>query len=239
MLNLVIYKIIFLRIGKILLKKDENKKAEIQFKNLPLLLTDMEKKEWIVDSFPFEYNGINTIVILRRYIENQKKPNKYAKAEIEFIDENNIEHMICGYVDLYEVYFNNAIEFYNFFKINRGNDNPRELFLNFSGYFSKFIPIEKVIIKENNTEKEILAKRTERNDNGIFCYDVRRNGQRKDGSLKQRSIENSNKAELLRPFLYKRFKDDINLSFYFSPKPKDELNDKEIMKNVAKRKRNI
>jgi len=27
------------------LKKDENKKAEIQFKNLPLLLTDMEKKE--------------------------------------------------------------------------------------------------------------------------------------------------------------------------------------------------
>jgi len=180
-------------------------------------------------------NGINTIVILRRYIENQKKPNKYAKAEIEFIDENNIEHMICGYVDLYEVYFNNAIEFYNFFKINRGNDNPRELFLNFSEYFSKFIPIEKVIIKENNTEKEILAKRTDKKDNRIYCFDVQRNGSKKDGSLKQRRPENSNKAELLRPFLYQEYKDDINLSFCFSSNPEDELNDKEIMKNFANR----
>lgn len=235
MLNLITYKIIFLRIGEILLEKDKNKKTEIRFKNLPLLLTDMEKKGWIIDSFPFEYNGVNTIVILRRYIENQKKPNKYAKAEIEFIDENNIEHMICGYVDLYEVYFNNAIEFYNFFKINRSNDNPRELFLNFSESFSKIIPIEKVIIKENNNEKEILAKRTERNDNRIYCYDVQRKGSRKDGSLKQRSIENSNKAELLRPFLYQKYKGDINLSFYFSPNPEDELSDEEILRKIASR----
>ena len=143
--------------------------------------------------------------------------------------------MICGYVDLYEVYFNNAIEFYNFFKINRGNDNPRELFLNFSEYFSKFIPIEKVIIKENNTEKEILAKRTDKKDNRIYCFDVQRNGSKKDGSLKQRRPKNSNKAELLRPFLYQEYKDDINLSFCFSSNPEDELNDKEIMKNFANR----
>ena len=55
------------------MEKDENKKTEIRFKNLLLLLIDMEKKEWIIDSFPFKYNGVNTIVILRRYIEGQKK----------------------------------------------------------------------------------------------------------------------------------------------------------------------
>ena len=217
------------------MKKDENKKTEIRFKRLLLLLEDMEKKKWIIDSFPFKYNGMDTIVILRRYREDQKKPNKYAKAEIEFINENNIEHMICGYVDLYEVYFNNAIEFYNFFKIEGGNDNPRELFLHFSEYFSNFIPMEKIIKKESNIEKEILAKRSEKTDSGIYCFDIRRNGSKKDGNLKCRSIENSNKAELLRPVLYEKYKDDINLSFYFSPNPEDELNDEEIVKNVSKR----
>lgn len=209
--------------------------GDIRFKKLPLLLNDMEKKKWIIDSFPFEYNGVNTIVILRRYTESKKKPNKYAKAEIEFIDENNIEHMICGYIDLYEVHFNNAIEFYNFFRIERDNNNPRELFLNFSEYFSEFIPKEKIIIKENNTEKEILAKRIDKNDNGIYCFDVRRNGQKKDGSLKKRKPKNSNKAELLRPFLYQKYKGDINLSFYFSPNPEDELSDEEILRKIASR----
>lgn len=221
------------------MEKDENKKIEIRFKNLLLLLIDMEKKEWIIDSFPFKYNGVNTIVILRRYIEGQKKPKKHAKAEIEFIDENNIEHMVCGYVDLYEVHFNNAIEFYNFFEIKRGSNNPRELFLNFSEYFSDFIPKEKVIIKENNIEKEILVKHTDKNHNGIYCYNVKRNGRKKDGSLKQRSPENSNKAELLRPSLYQKYKGDINLSFYFSPNPEDELNDEEIIENYAKRNEDI
>ena len=209
--------------------------GDIRFKKLPLLLNDMEKKKWIIDSFPFEYNGVNTIVILRRYTESKKKPNKYAKAEIEFIDENNIEHMICGYIDLYEVYFDNAIKFYNFFRIEGDNNSPWELFLNFSEYFSEFIPKEKIIIKENNTEKEILAKRIDKNDNGIYCFDVRRNGPKKDGSLKKRKPKNSNKAELLRPFLYQKYKGDINLSFYFSPNPEDELSDEEILRKIASR----
>ena len=209
--------------------------GDIRFKKLPLLLNDMEKKKWIIDSFPFEYNGVNTIVILRRYTESKKKPNKYAKAEIEFIDENNIEHMICGYIDLYEVYFDNAIKFYNFFRIEGDNNSPRELFLNFSEYFSEFIPKEKIIIKENNTEKEILAKRIDKNDNGIYCFDVRRNGPKKDGSLKKRKPKNSNKAELLRPFLYQKYKGDINLSFYFSPNHEDELSDEEILRKIDSR----
>jgi hypothetical protein fulcA4_02827 len=133
------------------------------------------------------------------------------------------------------VYFDNAIKFYNFFRIEGDNNSPRELFLNFSEYFSEFIPKEKIIIKENNTEKEILAKRIDKNDNGIYCFDVRRNGPKKDGSLKKRKPKNSNKAELLRPFLYQKYKGDINLSFYFSPNPEDELSDEEILRKIASR----
>lgn len=33
-------------------------KKEIRFKNLPLLLKDMEIKKWVIDSFFFPYNSL-------------------------------------------------------------------------------------------------------------------------------------------------------------------------------------
>ena len=39
-----------------------NKKAEIRFNKLPLLLKDMEKKEWMIDSFFFKYKSDSLII---------------------------------------------------------------------------------------------------------------------------------------------------------------------------------
>ena len=62
-------------------------KKEIRFKNLPLLLKDMEIKKWVIDSFFFSYKNKNYIVILKLYRENEKRPSKYAKATVEFIKQ--------------------------------------------------------------------------------------------------------------------------------------------------------
>lgn len=51
-----------------------------------------------------------------------------------------------------------------------------------------------------------------------------------------RSIENSNKAQILRPSLYEKYADDTNLSFFFSDNPDDERNDLEIFEIIAKKK---
>ena len=51
-----------------------------------------------------------------------------------------------------------------------------------------------------------------------------------------RSVENGNKAEILRPDLYKRYFSDTNLSFFFSDDPTEERKDREIIENFAKRK---
>lgn len=40
-------------------------KKEIRFKNLPLLLKDMETKKWVIDSFFFPYKDKNYIVIYK------------------------------------------------------------------------------------------------------------------------------------------------------------------------------
>ena len=50
-----------------------------------------------------------------------------------------------------------------------------------------------------------------------------------------RSLENSNKAFTLRRTLYNKFKDDKNLSFFFSDKPADEKTDAEIIYQFSKR----
>lgn len=212
-----------------------NKKAELLFKNLPSLLRDMRLKRWVIESFPFNYKREKYIVILTLYNERESKPNKYAKAKVEFISWNNINNSIKGYIDFYNVHFESAREFCSFFGVERGNAN-RDLFKDFSRIFSGCIPRKKVLNKNCDVETKLIGSRAEQNKpNAIYCYDVRRNGTKEDGSPNKRSIENSNKAQTLRPELYKRFSDDENLSFFFSEIRDDEKNDKEIIKEFSKR----
>lgn len=211
-----------------------NKKTELLFKTLPFLLKDMEEKEWIIDSFSFRYKAKQYIVILTRYKENEKKPSQFAKAKVEFISRNNTNYSISGFIDFYNVWFNNKKDFCDYFGVEIG-DAKRDLFKDFSRIFSKFIPREKTLSK-SDVEKKLIGSRAEGNNpNAIYCYDVRRNGRNKTGSLNKRSIENSNKAETLRPHLYERFCNDTNLSFFFSDNRGDERSDLDILNMFAER----
>lgn len=128
-----------------------------------------------------------------------------------------------------------AYEFCEFFGVEKGNAN-RDLFEDFSAIFSRYIPSEKVIVKSSE-ERLLIGRRAEGNNpNAIYCFDVRRNGKKEDGTPNGRSVENSNKAEILRPDLYKRYFSDTNLSFFFSDDPTEERKDREIMESFAKRK---
>lgn len=213
------------------LKKE---KIEIRFKNLPFLLNDMEKKEWIIDSFLFKYKKEQYIVILTLYGDKERKPGKYAKAKVEFVKNNNTNHSIKGYIDFYEVRFNNVKDFCDFFGVESGNA-MRDLFKDFSQVFSDFIPKEKIISK-SDTERKLIGSRAEGNNpNAVYCYDIRRNGRKTDGSPNERSIENSNKAQSLLPELYEQFFREKNLSFYFSDKKELGKSDDELRKAIASR----
>lgn len=206
----------------------------VRFQNLPELLNDMNRLGWIIDSFPFEYNGKQTIVILTLYTLNERKPSEYAQVKLEFISQDDANHSIKAYADFYEVHFNSVREFFDFFDINRLDGNRfREIFINFSECFARVIPMQKVINKPL-LERELIGRRAEGNNpNAIYCFDVRRNGWRSDGTPNSRSIENSNKAEMLRPELYHRYRHDPNLSFFFSDNPNEERTDEEIINLVA------
>lgn len=149
-----------------------DRKIELRFKNLPLLLSDMEQKKWIIDSFPFLYKEKKYIVILTIYKENERKPSTYAKAKIEFIVAGSIKNSIKSYIDFFNVYFSSKKEFCDFFGVEWGNAN-RDLFEDFSEIFSNFIPKEKVIEK-CELERELIGSRAEGNNpNAIYLmFDV-------------------------------------------------------------------
>ena len=112
--------------------------------------------------------------------------------------------------------------------LNRGNAN-RNLFVDFSEIFSKFIPDKKYEEKQGLIQ-QLQGSRCERNNpNAIYCYDVRRNGET-DGRKNIRSKANSNKAYTLRRSLYEKYKENKNLSFFFSDKLEDVRTDEEIIK---------
>ena len=207
--------------------------AVIRFKNLPKLLSSMEEKEWVIDSFLFKYKKEDYVVILKLYNDTERKPSEYAKVKLEFIRVNNIKESIQAYADFYEVHFNSLDEFANFFNINRGNAN-RNLFVDFSEIFSKFIPDKKYEEKQGLIQRLQGSRCEGNNPNAIYCYDVRRNGET-DGRKNTRSKANSNKAYTLRRSLYEKYNEDKNLSFFFSDKLEDERTDEEIIKQVAAR----
>lgn len=207
--------------------------AEIRFKNLPKLLSSMEEKEWVIDSFLFKYKKEDYVVILKLYNDTERKPSEYAKVKLEFIRANNIKESIQAYADFYEVHFNSLDEFANFFNINRGNAN-RNLFVDFSEIFSTFIPDKKLEEKQGLIQQLQGSRCEGNNPNSIYCYDVRRNGET-DGRKNTRSKANSNKAYTLRRSLYEKYNEDKNLSFFFSDKLEDERTDEEIIKQVAAR----
>lgn len=207
----------------------------VRFGNLVALRGDMEKKGWIIDSFPFSYNGVNTIVVITLYKDGERKTTENTVAKVCFVLRSDASVDLNATADLWNVRFNSVSEFCDFWHIQYQNQG-RPLFEDFSVHFAKFIPREKVEVKKDEIERKILGGRTEGNDpSAVYCFDVRRNGIRADGKPNVRSIENSNKAEVLRPTLYARYRDDMNLSFFFSSDPNDEKTDEMILSQVAMR----
>lgn len=206
----------------------------VRFQNLVSLLTDMENKGWVIDSFRFSYNNVNTVVVITRYTEEDNKPSGYAKIKVCFVLRKDIRVCLRGWADLWEVKFDSSQDFRSFWHI-QNRENPRNLFVEFAEHFARFIPTEKIEEKTDDVERRILAGYAEGNDpRAIYCFDVRRNGSR-DGVPNKRSRVNSDKARLLRPNLYQYFMTDQNLSFFFSINPEDEKTDVEIMSQFALR----
>ena len=71
----------------------------------------------------------------------------------------------------------------------------------------KFVPVE-IPAKINEVQRDTMVASLNHYDaedaNKIYCYKVRRNPQRENGTNGQRNSFNDNKTRLLRPKLYEK-----------------------------------
>ena len=184
--------------------------------NLQLLNDDMKNKGWIITSFTFRYKTVNYIVLVKRFLSEERKENKYSLVKLEFMKENNLED-----AKIFREYFGIAYV-----------PNLGDIFKQFYGIFGKSIP-STIKIVNTDFEKKAMVKSLSLSDSEdptkIYCTNVRRNPEGQ-----KRSVFNSDKTKILRPRLYEYFKDEESISFCYSNDESKNNDDATILKNFSK-----
>lgn len=109
-------------------------------------------------------------------------------------------------------------------------ENLGDVLAQFDDRLNDFIPVKAPKSYFNDQKKAMIAslsKIASEDPNKIYCFSVKR-----DAKGSKRSEFNGNKAHLLRSSLFKKYKDDIAISFCISNN-KEERTDSEIMQSFS------
>lgn len=206
------------------------------FKNLRFLKMDMEEKGWSIDSFLFKYKQQDFVVLIKLYEGDEAKPD-YALLKIEFLRQGDFDDNLLVPANSVKI-FVDAKTLREYFNIEY-TENLGNILQQFNQHFSTFIPTKVIETKSDIQKKAMVCSLNQsdaENPNKLYCYAVRRNPIKADGTLGQRSSFNDNKTRLLRPKLYQKLSIEENLSFCFSDDPNEEKTNEDIMYNWSKNK---
>ena len=199
------------------------------FENFKLLKKEMEKNRWVIEAFPFNYKNNDFTVLVQLYLEGEKRP-KYNLLKTEFIKNNDINESITFPVNSNGFIHLNVREFREFFNIEYSPTEIKNMINQFQIYFSGYIPTQ-LNPNKSATVKSLIVSSLSKSDSEdpdkIYCYTVRRKG--------NRSPYNDNKTRTLRPNLYLKFKDDTTISFCYKKNKIEEKSDEYILLKFAER----
>ena len=198
--------------------------------NLKLLKSDMKSKGWTICSFLFCYKKIEYIVLVNRFVGEEKRVDQYALVKLHFMKANNllddlqveanVKKLIVAPQTLRE-YF--GIEY---------KENLGDILQQFTERLGKVIPTNMPAIisePEKNAMVHSLSRSDSEDPNKIYCNKVRRNP-----NGEQRSEFNSDKTKLLRPTLFGNFCNDKSISFCYYANKSMENDDATILRNFSK-----
>lgn len=196
----------------------------------------METKGWIIDSFEFHYKNQNYIVLVILCSEKETKPD-YALLKLEFLKQNDFSDSLLVHANSAKLFIDTKT-LRTYFNIEF-SDNLGNILQQFSLELANSIPTE-VIQNKPVQQKEAMLTSLNKSDpedpRKKYCYAVRRNSDRADGSPGQRGDFNDNKTRLRRTTLYDKLGIDPNLSFLYSTNKEDENTDEVIIYNWTKNK---
>lgn len=207
----------------------------MHLKNLKSLRDDMLKKGWVISSFLFKYNKYKYIVLVHLFNNIRKKKSPYALVLLEFLEKNNLDYNLQVEANSNGLLID-AKELRNYFRI-KYSPNLGDILTQFTDELNKHTPT--VVTKKLSEEQTqvmsfSLSKSDSENPNKKYCFAVKRNPKGYS-----RSDFNDNKTRLLRPRLYKYFKDDKTISFCFSDAIENKKTDSEIIAHFSKKSSNL
>ena len=199
--------------------------------NLKSLKEDMQNKGWVISSFCFNYENSEYIALVILYQPNETK-QEFGLLKIDFLRANDISQHLLTEANATRL-LGSAKEIREFFGIKFGEkigDSLRAFYRHLGTFVPKLVPMN-INDSQRTAMVASLSHDDAENANKIYCYKVRRNPQKENGTNGQRSPFNDNKTRLLRFTLYEKLKDDWTLSFCYSEDPKKEKSDEEIIRN--------
>lgn len=196
--------------------------------NLNKLKNDMKEKDWTICSFIFNYKNTEYIVLVKRFVGNQTRINKYALVILHFMKANNLKHELVVEANSNSLLVDAKI-LREYFEIKYGT-NLGDVLKQLTEKLGKVIPVEVPEITRDDQKKAMvysLSKSDSEDPNKIYCIGTRRNPK----GMK-RSPFNSDKTKLLRLDLYNKLSSDESISFCYSADPSKEKDDSELLKAI-------
>lgn len=202
--------------------------------NLLSLKEDMKRKGWSISAFEFRYKDVDYFVLVKRFVDISYI-HEFALVRLTFVKADNFD-------DNFEVDANSSglmlreedkyAEFLHFFGIESKENNPGNIFKEFAVVLGRCVPasMPEVESYSYNIKRAMVISLNisdSEDPNKIYLYAVRQNpkGQR-------RSIYNSDKTGLLRPQLFKVFKDFSEISFCYSDDASKEKSDADVVRDA-------
>lgn len=203
--------------------------------NLRAIRDELIARDWVITCFPFTYKQHRYFTLVQRYVPPEVVP-PHQLVKLTFVDSANTNRTFSTPANTRGIQAG-AKEIRTFFGIEF-RPNLGEILRQFCEQLGRAISptFPATLAPEEKAATLIyLDKCSGEDPNRIFCFDVRRNGDRTDGTPQRRSPFNSQKTEMLRPVLFKVLKGDENLSFFYSVNSVDERSDADILERFYRR----
>lgn len=199
--------------------------------NLKPLIEDLENQEWTLACFKFNYKNTPYAAIVKRFLENDRKNDKYALARIEIVDLDsvNLSRRLSCEVNSNKL-LADAKTIREFFKINYSN-NLGDVLNQLYNHINKYIPT-KVPKNYSEIEKILVVESLSRSDSEdptkIYPLNLKRNGKGRS-----RSPFNSDKTKIICPEVFDLIKDDPSISCCFTSDENKGKPSREIIDNFS------
>jgi len=197
--------------------------------NLKSLKDDMVKKKWTICSFLFEYKRNEYIVLVKRFVGEEKRVDKYALVKLHFLRSDDLNNDLEVEANSLKLLMD-VKDLRKYFGIEY-SDNIGDIMKQFTDELGvrvpEFVPDE-ITPKEQTAMVQSLSKSDSEDPDKIYCTKVKRNA---NGGT--RSEFNEDKTKLLRKELFQHFSNHNGISFCYSKEKSKENTDAVILRNFA------